>query len=238
MTTPTANRHDIEFVRSPWIEPTAISDRAGPVRVVFVGGSEIIAEGIRAMMLRHPERAELVGHVRSTDDPLGVAAQLGTDVVLLEDYLLSTLDLDLGKLPFRVVVFTDDTDERSVMDALRRGASGYILKSLNGAQLVDHLARVRDGEVVIDPIVATQLAVRAAHEGNGYTWPGRQLGLSQRESQVLTLLADGRSNRLIASELLLAEETIKTHLRNIYKKLEVRDRGQAVATAIRHGIAN
>jgi DNA-binding NarL/FixJ family response regulator len=116
--------------------------------------------------------------------------------------------------------------------------SGYLLKSLSGAQLADHLVRVRNGEVVVDPTMATRAAMRGVHDGNGQVWPGRQLGLSQRESQVLGLLTDGLSNRLIASELVLGEETIKTHLRNIYKKLEVKDRAQAVAVAIRQGIVS
>ena len=111
-------------------------------------------------------------------------------------------------------------------------------RSLSGAQLADNLVRVRNGEVVVDPTLATRMAMRGAHDGDGQAWPGKQLGLSQRESQVLALLADGLSNRLIASELVLGEETVKTHLRNIYRKLEVRDRAQAVVIAIRQGIVN
>jgi DNA-binding NarL/FixJ family response regulator len=210
------------------------------VRVLFIGEREIIAEGLRAMLASHRDRAELVGHVLPTEDLRGVATRLGADVVLLESplQLVSRLDGDGEKRPFRVVLFTDDANEWRLVEALRLGASGYLLRSLNGDQLADQLVRVRNGEVAVDPTMATRIALRGAHRENGRVWPGSQLGLSQRESQVLGLLADGLSNRLIASELVLGEETIKTHLRNIYKKLGVRDRAQAVAVAIRQGIVN
>jgi ATP/maltotriose-dependent transcriptional regulator MalT len=84
--------------------------------------------------------------------------------------------------------------------------------------------------------MATGIAMRAAHGGSRGMWPGSELGLSYRESEVLALLARGLSNRLVAAELVLGEETIKTHLRSIYRKLGVNDRAQAVATALRQGI--
>ena len=217
-----------------------LADHARAVRVVFVGDHEIIAEGLKAMLAPHRDRVELVGLVLSTDDLVKAATRLSADVVLLELPLqvVSRLELMSEKLPFRVVIFTDDADERRLSEALRQGASGYLLTSLTGAQLADHLVRARNGEVVVDPTLAARIAIRVAHEGNGQVWPGSQLGLSHRESQVLGLLADSLSNRMIAAELVLGEETVKTHLRNIYRKLEVKDRAQAVAVAIRQGIVS
>ena len=133
------------------------------------------------------------------------------------------------KPPFRVVIFTDDSHERRLFEALRLGASGYLLKSLSGGQLADHLERVSDGEVVIDPTMATRIAIGAAQAEGGGMWPGSRLGLSRRESEVLGLLASGLSNRLIAAELLLGEETIKTHLRSVYRKLGVPSRAALAA---------
>jgi DNA-binding NarL/FixJ family response regulator len=144
-------------------------------------------------------------------------------------------DLLADEPPFRVVIFTDADNERLLFEALRLGVSGYLLKSIDGAALADHLERAHGGEVVIDPTMATQIARRAARQLD-QRWPGSTLGLSQRESQVLGLLADGLSNASIASELLVGEETVKTHLRNIYRKLEVKTRGEAVAAALRQGI--
>jgi DNA-binding NarL/FixJ family response regulator len=217
-----------------------LADQARAVRVVFVGDHEIIAEGLKAMLARYRDRVELVGHVLSTEDLMTMATGLSPDVALLELPLQTTSDLDLvaEKPPCRVVIFTDDADERRLFEALRRGASGYLLTSLSGEELADHLVRVQNGEVVVDPTMGTRIAIRAANDGDGGVWPGRRLGLSQRESQVLGLLTDGLSNRLIAAGLVLGEETVKTHLRNIYKKLEVKDRAQAVAVAIRQGIVS
>jgi ATP/maltotriose-dependent transcriptional regulator MalT len=84
--------------------------------------------------------------------------------------------------------------------------------------------------------MAAKAAVQAAHRGGEPWWPGAQLGLSRRESEVLGLLVSGMSNRAIAAELVVGEETVKTHLRSIYHKLGVNDRAQAVATALRQGV--
>ena len=237
---------DIELtaalLTSPSIQPAPRSERGADVRVVLVGDDQIIAEGLRAMLARDSDRVELVGHVPATEDVLSAATRLRADVVLVELDLQSASGLELAaellaeKPPFRVVIFTGDADERRLYQALRFGVSGYLLKSLSGSLLADHLARVHDGQVVIDPTMATEIAMRAAHGGGRGMWPGSELGLSQRESEVLALLARGLSNRLIAAELVLGDETIKTHLRSIYRKLGVNDRAQAVATALRQGI--
>jgi DNA-binding NarL/FixJ family response regulator len=221
-------------------QPTPRSDQDKAVRVVLVGDHEIVAQGLQAMLGRHPDRAELVGHVdlMATEDLVEVVTGLGSEVALVDLPLMRQLDLVIKKLPFRVVIFTEEADERRLYEALRLGVSGYLLKSLSSELLADHLERVRNGEVVVDPTLATRIAMRGADQGDGQVWPGTQLGLSRRESQVLGLLADGLSNRLIASELVVGEETIKTHLRNIYRKLEVRDRAQAVAVAIRQRLVS
>ena len=213
-----------------------------PARVVLVNDDEIIMEGLQGMLARHRDRVELAGGVLLTDDVIAKAIALNADVVLLDINIGGTSGLEVAagmaaeKPPFRVVIFTDDADERRLLEALRLGISGYLLKSLSGAQLADHLVRVRDGEVVVDPTMATRIAMRAAHLGGGRVWPGSQLGLSQRESEVLSLLVDGLSNRLIAAQLVVGEETVKTHLRSIYRKLGVNDRSQAIATALRQGM--
>jgi DNA-binding NarL/FixJ family response regulator len=215
---------------------------ARPVRVVLVNDDEIIMEGLQGMLARHRDRVELAGGVLLSDDVAEAALALNPDVVLFDINIQGTRGLEVAaemvaeKPPFRVVVFTDDADERRLFEALRLGISGYLLKSLSGAQLADHLVRVRDGEVVVDPTMATRIAMRAAHLGGGRIWPGSQMGLSQRESEVLSLLVDGLSNRLIAAQLVVGEETVKTHLRSIYRKLGVNDRAQAIATALRQGM--
>jgi DNA-binding NarL/FixJ family response regulator len=214
----------------------------GPARVVVVDEDEIILEGLEGMLARHSDQVEMVGGILPSEDVISRATALRADVILLDPNAGGTGGLDAAaeivaeKPPFRVVIFTDDADERRLFDALRLGMSGYLLKSMSGMQLADHIARVRDGEVVVDPTMATKIAMRAAQVGGGRTWPGSQVGLSQRESEVMSLLVDGLSNRLIAAQLVVGEETVKTHLRSIYRKLGVGDRSQAIAVALRLGI--
>jgi DNA-binding NarL/FixJ family response regulator len=213
-----------------------------PVRVVLVNEDEIILEGLQGMLARHNDQVLVVGGILLTDDVSSEANALDADVVLLDLDIGGANGLDVAaqmvadKPSFRVVIFTDDADERRLFDALRLGISGYLLKSVGAIQLVDHLVRVRNGEVVVDPTMATKIAMRAANIGGGRSWPGSQLGLSQRESEVMTLLVDGLSNRMIAAQLVVGEETVKTHLRSIYRKLGVSDRSQAIATALRLGM--
>ena len=213
-----------------------------PVRVVLVDDDEIIIVGLQGMLARHSDQVRVVGGALATEDVLTKALDLEADVVLLDTTLHETSGLELAselvaeKPPFRVVIFTEDNDERRLFEALRLGVSGYLLKSMSGLQLADHLVLVANGEVIVDPTMATRIAKRAAHMGDTQGWPGSQLGLSQRESQVLGLLVEGMSNRLIAAQLVLGEETVKTHLRSIYRKLGVNDRAHAIATVLRQGI--
>ena len=213
-----------------------------PLRVAIVDDDELIVEGLRGMMARHRDRVEVVGRVRLTEDVISAAIDLGAEIVLVEVRLHGARGLDLaaqlvaGNPPFHVVIFTWDADERSVSEVLRLGASGYLLKSLSGEELVEHLLRVRRGDVVVDPTVAARIATHAAEAADDQLWPGSELGLTQRESEVLSLLVNGLSNRRIAEELFLGEETVKTHVRSIYRKLGVKHRAQAVATVLRLGL--
>jgi DNA-binding NarL/FixJ family response regulator len=163
-------------------------------------------------------------------------------VVLVDVRMRSVNGLDLCRqfldaVPgIRVVVLTVYDDEQYLFQALRAGASGYLTKQVTAEELLDHLDRVRDGEIVIDPSLAGRVALSAARLHRGEFWAGAHLGLTQRESQVLELIVRGYSNRTIASRLLLGDETVKTHVRGIYRKLGVNDRSQAVAFALREGV--
>ena len=93
-----------------------------------------------------------------------------------------------------------------------------------------------DGEIVIDPLMAGRVAAAAARIEAGEFWPGARLGLTQRESEVLALIVSGLSNTAIAGRLIIGEETVKSHVRAVYRKLEVSDRAGAVARALREGL--
>ncbi len=212
------------------------------MRVLVVNAQEIIAEGVRGMLACHHDLVEVVDCVPAVADLRAVTTPTDVDLVLFDlasrrnggAALSPEMMEECG--PSRVVIFTDDADERRLFEALRLGVGGYLLKALSSAQLVDHLVRASRGEFVVDPTMAARMAMRAVRLGDGHGWPGSELGLSRREGDVLSRLGDGLSNREIAASLIVGEETVKTHLRSIYRKLGVNDRAQAVGSALRRGI--
>jgi DNA-binding NarL/FixJ family response regulator len=224
--------------------PPAASARR-PLRLLLVDDHQIVIDGLRAMLGNYRDRVEIVGACSREEEVLeAIAAEPPPDIVLLDVRLRGQSGLDIcaaiveRRPSVRVVFLTVYDDEQYLFQALRLGAAGFLLKRVSGAELVEHLERAHAGETVIDPTIAGRVAQTAARLQSGEFWPGAHLGLSQRESEVLRLLAAGLSNRAIAQKLFLGEETIKSHLRSIYRKLDVTDRAQAVAVALREGIAH
>ncbi|MEA2827199.1 MAG: hypothetical protein QOG43_1638 [Actinomycetota bacterium] len=194
------------------------------------------------MLASQSGRVEVVGSATNGPDALELASELRPDVALLDVRLKGESGLDLCKdivaaVPsVKVVFLTVYDDEQYLFQALRVGGSGFLLKTTTGPELADHLDRVMDGDVAIDASLAGRVAMTAARLQSGEFWPGARLGLTQRESEVLELMVHGLSNRAIGQKLFIGEETVKTHARGIYRKLEVADRAQAIAMALREGI--
>ncbi|MFI5953092.1 response regulator [Cryptosporangium sp. NPDC051539] len=213
-----------------------------PIRVLLVDDHEMILRGLEAMLQRFTDQVAVVGAVSDVAAAVRLAVESAPDVVLSDLRLGKNSGLDLctalrtAAPTVRVVFLTVYDDEQHLFQALRAGAAGYLLKRVDGPELVRHLHSVRDGEVVIDPTMAGRVAASAAHLHNGEFWPGARLGLTQRESEVLALLVGGLSNRAIAGRLVVSDDTVKTHLRGLYRKLAVNDRSGAVATALREGL--
>jgi DNA-binding NarL/FixJ family response regulator len=136
----------------------------------------------------------------------------------------------------KVVMLSVYDDEQYLFQALRVGASGYLLKSISSDELVRQLEFVRGGATAIDPGMAARAVDTAARMQSHEFWPGARHGLTQRESEILSYVVTGLSNRGIANKLVIGDETVKSHLRSIYRKLGVSDRTGAVATALREGI--
>lgn len=202
----------------------------------------MVIDGLRAMLANYASRVEVVGATGSQEAALTAFEENHPDVVIVDVRLRGQSGLDLcAELVRRnpgtkVVVLTVYDDEQYLFQALRAGASGFLLKRVDGRELVEHLERVMDGEVVIDPSMAGRVALTAARLHSGEFWPGAHLGLSQRESEVLALMVSGLSNRAMAQRLVVGEETVKSHVSAIYRKLDVTDRAQAIALALREGL--
>lgn len=213
-----------------------------PVRLLLVDDQEVVRQGLAAMLARHTQRIRIVGEAEDAEQAERLALNLKPDVVLCDVRLGAASGLDVcerlaARLPsVRVVMLSVYDDPQYLYQALRAGAAGYLLKQVQGAELATYVERAAAGEVVIDSTLAGRVALHAARLDSGEFWSGAALGLSQRESEVLELLVAGLSNRAIAGRLVLGEETVKTHLRGLYRKLDVNDRAAAVAVALREGL--
>jgi DNA-binding NarL/FixJ family response regulator len=216
--------------------------RGRPVRVVLIDDHELVLEGLKAMLARFTGRVRVVGEAASADEAMGVVTALAPDVVLCDVRLRGSSGLDLCRRlteqhpECRVLLLSVYEDEQYLYQALRVGAAGYLLKRVGGEELVRSLELAYAGETVVDPTLAGRVASSAARLHSQEFWPGARLGLSQRESEVLGCIVAGLSNRAIATQLVIGDETVKSHARAIYRKLGVSDRAGAVAAALREGV--
>lgn len=212
-----------------------------PVRVVIVDDHRIVREGLRAM-LNGVDEIEIVGEAEDLEGALEAIAGARPDVILLDVRLQRSSGLDACRTitqrhpDVKVVFLTVYEDEQYVFEALRVGASGYMLKKVVSEDIVRMLEAVQAGDVVIDPALGGQIAQRAATLRRGIDWPGAHLGLTQREAEVLAHLVDGLDNRAIAQTLYISEDTVKSHVKSILRKLGAKDRGQAISIALRGGL--
>ncbi len=216
-----------------------------PVRVVLANDVELIVAGLEALLAPHADRVTVAGKV--TGDPAilpEAVTEAGADVLLIDAFSRSGAGLDAArsvledKPPFHVVIFTETDDLSHLFAALRLGVRGYLLTSIPTEQLVDSLVRIAGGQTVIDPRLAVEATLLAARTTARSPWEGAHLGLSRREAEVLRLLAGGARVSSIAETLSVGRETVRTHLRQIYRKLGVNDRAAAVAVAWREGMGS
>ncbi len=214
----------------------------GPLTLVIIDDHQMVLDGLKAMLQPYLDQVQVLGESSDAADAVRLVARLAPDLVLLDVRLKGNSGLDVcaeirrNRPDAKVVFLTVYDDEQYLYQAMRVGAAGFLLKRIRGAELVDYLTRIADGEVLIDPALAGRVALSAARLRSGEFWPGAHLGLTQRESEVLSLLVAGLTNRAIAAKLVVGEETVKTHSRAIYRKLGVPDRTSAVALALREGV--
>ncbi|MDA3644725.1 response regulator transcription factor [Saccharopolyspora indica] len=211
------------------------------IRVLLVDDQELMRMGFR-MVLDAQEDLEVVGEAGNGEDAVELAGKLSPDVVLM-DVRMPVLDgveatrrivaADAAKV---LVMTTFDLDEYA-LSALRSGASGFLLKDTPPENLVSAVRSVASGDAVVSPSVTKRLLDRFLGEGGGELRDASVLdALTEREREVLVLVAKGLSNTEIAGKLFLSEATVKTHLGRILSKLDLRDRVQAVVLAYETGL--
>ncbi|MFZ7089324.1 LuxR C-terminal-related transcriptional regulator [Curtobacterium sp. RRHDQ10] len=199
------------------------------VRVALVNDYELVLRGLAEMLQPFTDRIEIVqldARTRVTDD---------VDVALYDTFAQPEPDdEDVSRLSANprirtVAVFTWKMDQDLMDAAVRRGATGYFAKSLSGAELADRLLRVAVGETVVDP---PQRKVRTS---DGVDWPGRTIGISDRQSEILALITQGKRNTEIAELTHLSLNTVKSHIRTLYSKIGAGNRVDAVLWGTEHG---
>jgi len=207
-----------------------------------VDDHEMVIAGLKAMLSPFRGRVRVVGEAIGADQAMSMVASLTPDIILCDVRMQGASGLDLCRQlrerdpNYKVVLLSVYDDEQYLFQALRAGASGYLLKKISGEELVRQLELAHTGTTVIDAALAGRAVDTAARLQSDEFWPGARHGLTHRESEVLSLMVTGLSNRGIATRLVVSDETIKSHLRSIYRKLGVGDRTGAVATALREGI--
>ncbi|MDX3099857.1 response regulator [Nonomuraea angiospora] len=204
----------------------------GPIRLLIADDHPIVRDGIRGMFAGDPD-FEVLGEAGDGAQAVELARALNPDVILMDlrmprlDGVAAIKELARLGVAARVLVLTTYDTDRDVLPAVEAGATGYLLKDTGRDELVRAVRTAARGEAVLSPSVATRLLgqVRAPADP-----------LSARELEVLQLIADGATNREVATRLFISEATVKSHVLHIYTKLGVNDRAAAVAVAFRRGL--
>lgn len=214
------------------------------IRVLVADDQAMVREGFAALLAAQPD-LDVVGAAADGREAVGQALRLQPDVVLMDvrmphlDGIEATrriLAAPGDRHPRILVLTTFDIDDY-VFEALRAGASGFLLKDARGDELVHAVRVVAAGEGLLAPTVTRRLIAEFARRpARLRARPAELRSLTPRESEVLTLVAGGLSNAEIAEALVLAEQTVKTHVGRIFTKLGLRDRAQAVMLAYETGL--
>ena len=220
--------------------------RREPTRLAIVDDHELAREGLRDMLDDETD-VEVVGEATNGREALLLCSRVRPDLVLMDvrmpemDGLAATRELKQRHPEISVMMVTMHENPDYLLEALKAGAAGYVLKDAPRHEVITAVQRVREGESALDPDLASRLLRRLATEGPGHRGARPADGgladtLTPREREVLGLMQLGRTNRQLAEELFISPLTAKRHVENIIAKLGVSDRTQAVVRALEMGM--
>ena len=213
---------------------------AGPIRVLVADDHAIVRKGIRALLATEPD-LEVVGEAKNGRVAVAEVERLDPDVILM-DLVMPEMDgieairrITARDPEARILVLTSFAADDKLFPAIKAGASGYLLKDSDPKDLVGAIRQVYRGESSLHPTIARKLLQELSQPPERGPAPE---SLTEREVEVLRLVARGRSNRQIAAQLVISEATVRTHVSNILGKLHLASRTQAALYALQAGLAS
>jgi two-component system NarL family response regulator len=214
------------------------------IKVLIADDHRVVREGLAAI-LKTKENIQVVGEAQDGQEAVEKARALLPDVILMDVSMPRMTGVEATRIIKRefphigVVALTMYEEQQYIFDLVRAGATGYLLKDTDSAQIVAAIRAIYRGESLIHPSVASKILAEFSlltQKGKGKKPAWVEHDLTEREITVLKLVADGKTNKEIANSLDLSEKTVKNHVRNIFHKLQVYDRTQAAILAIRKGL--
>ena len=209
-----------------------------PTRVLLVDDHEVVRQGVRTLLEAEPQ-IQVVGEAESVKEAIRQAKWLQPDVVVMDVRLTdgsgieATREIRARQPKVKVLMLTSFADEEALFASIMAGASGYVLKQIRGNDLVGAVLTIGRGQSLIDPAL-TQGVLDRLMKSQRLLKDEKLARLSAQEERILTLLAEGRTNREIGDEIHLAEKTVKNYVSTILSKLEVARRAEAAAYLVRH----
>jgi two-component system, NarL family, response regulator DevR len=215
-----------------------VTSNVPPLRVMLVDDHEVVRDGIRAMLAAEDDIV-VTAEAGSVRDAVDEAARARPDVIVMDVRLTdgsgieATREIRAQRPATKVLMLTSFADDEALFASIMAGASGYVLKQVKSNDLVRAIRAVGAGDSLLDPSVTTPVLERL-RKGKHLMKDERLARLSPQEERILTLIADGRTNKEVGDELHLAEKTVKNYVSSILSKLEVARRAEAAAYLARH----
>lgn len=212
------------------------------IRVMVADDHEIIRSGIRTL-LASTQAAEVVGETANGEETVSQALALQPDVILMDVQMPDMNGIEATRRILKVsphigiIIVTIFEDDDTVFAAMRAGARGYVLKGTDQAELLRAIQAVVNGEALFSPGIASRMIhyfSRLEHTATQTAFPE----LTDREREILSMIASGMNNTQIAERLVLSQKTIRNHISNIFSKLQVADRAEAIVRARKAGLGN
>ena len=209
-----------------------------PIKVLIVDDHKLVREGLKAVFDQGDE-VDVIGEAGSGEEAIEMVDKINPDVILMDISMPGMNGIQATKAirdshpDAKIVILTMLDQEGYVYEAIKAGATGYMLKSTSSDELVNAIQTVNDGKALLHPDATAQLLKEFVQLANN---KAKDYGLSNREMEVLQLLSEGKTNKEIAKALWISEQTVKTHVAHIFDKLGTSDRTETVARALRSGL--